>query len=70
VTSLEAQARESFLVDVTAVGEELSRATDPDAFALLLAELVELCSRDRLLVSHTGDGKLATGGLLIRVARA
>ena len=47
------------------VGEELSRATDPDAFALLLAELIELASRDRLLVARTGDGKLATGELVI-----
>jgi hypothetical protein len=42
---------------------------DRDRFALLLAELVELSSRDRLLVAHTGDGKLATGELVITVER-
>ena len=67
MTSLDALARESFLVDVPSVGEELAAATGPDRFALLLAELVELCSRDRLLVARTGDGKLAVGEFLVSV---
>lgn len=56
-------------LDVQSVGEELASATCPDRFAPLLAELVELCTRDRLL-ARTGDGELATGELLISVERA
>jgi hypothetical protein len=70
VTSLEAHARESFARDVQSVAGEAASATTVERFADALAELVELASDCRVLVSRQGDDKLAIGEFLISVERA
>jgi hypothetical protein len=57
-------------LDVTAVAGELAAATTAGRFGGALAELVELASDWRVLVSRQGEDKLAIGEFLIRVERA